>query len=101
MTMASTHVLTINHVFEILIHFDSSGSWQSALEKVLPMRKEAKLKSASASITDVIDDADVDSEEDELSLDNLDDEELVGSGSGHENERHESGNESAYDQINK
>jgi tRNA (guanine9-N1)-methyltransferase len=42
--MASTRVLTCNHVFEILIKFREHGkSWKKALHDVLPQRKEAKL----------------------------------------------------------
>jgi tRNA (guanine9-N1)-methyltransferase len=39
--MVSTHVLTVNHVFDILLNFQSTGDWASAISKVLPQRKEA------------------------------------------------------------
>jgi tRNA (guanine9-N1)-methyltransferase len=37
--LAATHILTVNHVFEILLNFEQCGSWYEAMEKVLPKRK--------------------------------------------------------------
>jgi hypothetical protein len=42
--MSATPVLTVNHVFEIMLLFDQSGCWKTSLEKVLPQRKDPKLK---------------------------------------------------------
>jgi tRNA (guanine9-N1)-methyltransferase len=42
MKMAATHVLTINHVFDILKEYQEKKSWKETLEKVLPMRKGAQ-----------------------------------------------------------
>jgi tRNA (guanine9-N1)-methyltransferase len=38
----STPVLTVNHVFEIILHWNAHRSWAGALESVLPKRKEVK-----------------------------------------------------------
>mmetsp|Transcript_22270 Transcript_22270/g.22441 ORF Transcript_22270/g.22441 Transcript_22270/m.22441 type:complete len:132 (+) Transcript_22270:603-998(+) len=38
-TMSSTPVLTVNHVFEILVRFHELGCWAKAFEQVLPQRK--------------------------------------------------------------
>lgn len=40
--LAATHILTVNHVFEILLNFGPSGGWRKAMEAVLPQRKHAK-----------------------------------------------------------
>ena len=40
--LKSTHVLTVNHVFEILLNFQAENDWKIAIEKVIPSRKEAK-----------------------------------------------------------
>lgn len=41
--MASTRVLTCNHVFELLLQYrENGGNWEKALVHVLPSRKEAK-----------------------------------------------------------
>mmetsp|Transcript_33579 Transcript_33579/g.48721 ORF Transcript_33579/g.48721 Transcript_33579/m.48721 type:complete len:350 (-) Transcript_33579:125-1174(-) len=37
--LSATHVLTVNHVFEILLNVAKTGSWPQAIEKVLPKRK--------------------------------------------------------------
>ncbi len=37
--LSCTHVLTVNHVFEILLNFSACGSWPQAIEQVLPKRK--------------------------------------------------------------
>lgn len=47
-----THVLTINHVFEILVNYSKSNSWSEALTEVLPQRKE--LQSSNSSTSQVI-----------------------------------------------
>ena len=41
--MKATHVLTINHVFDILKGFDAHHSWAEAIEKVIPSRKKGEL----------------------------------------------------------
>jgi tRNA (guanine9-N1)-methyltransferase len=41
--MAATKVLTVNHVFELLLQYrQHKGDWKAALQEVLPSRKEAK-----------------------------------------------------------
>ena len=40
--IAATHILTVNHVFEILLNYEASGGWRKAMEAVLPQRKHAK-----------------------------------------------------------
>jgi tRNA (guanine9-N1)-methyltransferase len=41
--MAATKVLTVNHVFELLLQCRKhKGDWKAALQEVLPSRKEAK-----------------------------------------------------------
>lgn len=43
-SLAATHILTVNHVFEILLNYASFGNWTKAMETVLPQRKNVKLK---------------------------------------------------------
>eukprot|EP01038_Epipyxis_sp_PR26KG_P009640 gene9640-12979_t len=38
-SLSATHVLTVNHVFEILVNYAKCQSWNEALESVLPKRK--------------------------------------------------------------
>lgn len=40
--LSATHVLTVNHVFEILLNFHACGCWRTAIERVLPKRKGLK-----------------------------------------------------------
>jgi tRNA (guanine9-N1)-methyltransferase len=42
--LSATHILTVNHVFEILLNYGSTGGWKKAMEAVLPQRKHAKAK---------------------------------------------------------
>ena len=45
MEMAASHVLTVNHVFEILLHFSANGgNWREAIARALPQRKGAKMR---------------------------------------------------------
>ena len=37
--MKATHVLTVNHVFEILLNYSQCHSWPEAIVRVLPQRK--------------------------------------------------------------
>ena len=39
--LGATHILTVNHVFEILLNYGASGGWRQAMELVLPQRKHA------------------------------------------------------------
>ena len=41
-SLSATHILTVNHVFEIMLNYGSSGGWKTAMEAVLPQRKHAK-----------------------------------------------------------
>jgi tRNA (guanine9-N1)-methyltransferase len=40
-TMTATHVLTVNHVFDILLNYHRLKDWKEAIELVLPPRKNA------------------------------------------------------------
>lgn len=42
-SLSATHVLTVNHVFEILLAFSVCENWAETLQQVLPKRKEAKV----------------------------------------------------------
>ncbi|CZS98356.1 related to tRNA (guanine-N(1)-)-methyltransferase [Rhynchosporium agropyri] len=44
MTMASRSVLAVNHVVEIMLAWMETGDWGEAFIKVIPKRKEAKLR---------------------------------------------------------
>lgn len=47
-SLASTHILTVNHVFEMLLHFGQCGSWPEAIERVIPKRKGLAVKPEAA-----------------------------------------------------
>lgn len=40
MALTATHILTVNHVFEILLTFQQSQNWKETLDQVIPKRKE-------------------------------------------------------------
>lgn len=44
--LSATHILTVNHVFEIMLRYAASGNWGDVLRQVLPKRKDAKERSA-------------------------------------------------------
>jgi tRNA (guanine9-N1)-methyltransferase len=43
-SLAATHILTVNHVFEILLNYASFGNWTQAMQTVLPQRKSVKVR---------------------------------------------------------
>lgn len=47
--LSTTHILTVNHVFDILIRFQESKDWRESLAVVLPQRKEATARSGGSS----------------------------------------------------
>jgi Trm5-related predicted tRNA methylase len=40
MAPCSTHILTVNHVYEILLNYAQDENWTSAIERVIPKRKK-------------------------------------------------------------
>ena len=46
--LSATHVLTVNHVYEILLNFVESNNWADAIQKVLPKRKGPVSQSTSS-----------------------------------------------------
>ena len=48
--LSATHILTVNHVFEILLNYGSTGGWKKAMEAVLPQRKHAKAKGSEGEL---------------------------------------------------
>lgn len=50
--MASTKVLTCNHVFEIMLRKAEGNSWAQAFEKTLPARKDIEVVDGEAAVGD-------------------------------------------------
>lgn len=46
--LSSSHILTVNHVFDILLRFQESRDWVQTLAAVLPPRKEAVVKNQAS-----------------------------------------------------
>lgn len=44
MQIASRKVLTVNQVFDIMINYEKTHSWEHAFQAVIPKRKKAELK---------------------------------------------------------
>ena len=40
--MTKSHVLTVNHVFELMLLVSQGVTWKSALEQIIPQRKVRK-----------------------------------------------------------
>ncbi|KAI3541221.1 hypothetical protein CABS01_04998 [Colletotrichum abscissum] len=51
MNLSSRRVLATNHVVEIMLNWLETGSWAEAFLKIIPKRKEAKLKEEGAGST--------------------------------------------------
>jgi len=49
--LAATHILTVNHVFEILLNFSKYGDWTEAIKAVIPTRKEAVVKTSTVGMS--------------------------------------------------
>lgn len=73
-SLSATHILTVNHVFEIMLNYGSSGGWKAAMEAVLPQRKHAKaIGEEGKENTDEIEDTNIgDSEEEDHTVDDVD-----------------------------
>jgi tRNA (guanine9-N1)-methyltransferase len=42
--LSTSHILTVNHVFDILLRFQENKNWIQTLAAILPQRKEAAIK---------------------------------------------------------
>uniref|UniRef100_A0A5S6QWZ4 tRNA (guanine(9)-N(1))-methyltransferase n=1 Tax=Trichuris muris TaxID=70415 RepID=A0A5S6QWZ4_TRIMR len=49
MNLRTRRVLTINHVFEILLRYTETGSWKTSFDMVIPLRKRLQSKTAVVS----------------------------------------------------
>jgi len=61
--LSATHILTVNHVFEILLRFSALQNWCEVLKQVLPKRKDPKQQQLQNSET-----TNATSEENELEI---------------------------------
>jgi tRNA (guanine9-N1)-methyltransferase len=71
--LASTHILTVNHVFEILLQWSVYKEWQITLESVIPTRKELKPLNSSSNNNLLLDEHKHDNDNKSTSTNNLDD----------------------------
>lgn len=57
--LAATHILTVNHVFEIMLNYAACQNWTEAIKQVLPQRKEPIQLSSSEATPFIVTDTDV------------------------------------------